>query len=228
MPVHGPVNGAADVVATARAVLFDLDGVLVDSSPVIDRVWREWAGRHGLAWEAVEPVLPGRRAVETVAVLAPQLDAEAEGRELERVQTADLAGISACAGAVALTEELTRAGVPWAIVTSGSRATATTRLRATGLRVPEVLVTADDVAVGKPDPEGYRAAALRLGVAAGDCVVVEDADAGVRAARAAGARVVGIEGPGLGPSAGSVDLTVPSPAGLLGLIGPAARDRLPR
>ncbi|WNI18813.1 HAD-IA family hydrolase [Actinacidiphila sp. ITFR-21] len=216
--------GGMSAVTTARAVLFDLDGVLVDSSPVIDRVWRDWAGRHAIAWEAVRPLLPGRRASETVALLAPELDSDAEGRELERVQSADLAGVSACPGAVPLLAELT--GFPWAIVTSGSRATATTRLRATGLRVPEVLVTADDVTLGKPHPEGYLAAARRLGVPPGECLVVEDADAGVRAARAAGTRVVGIAGYGLGASAGAVDLTVASPAELLGLIG-SATDRLP-
>ncbi|GAA2230690.1 hypothetical protein GCM10010232_16300 [Streptomyces amakusaensis] len=214
-----------NAVLSAGAVLFDLDGVLVDSAPVIDRVWRAWAAQHGVPWDRVHPLLPGRRAVETVALLAPHLDAEREGAELERVQAADLGGISACRGAVELTEELE--GFPWAIVTSGSRATATTRLRATGFRLPEVLVTADDVVRGKPDPEGYLQAARRLGVPPGECLVVEDADAGVRAARAAGARVVGIAGAGLGASARLVDVTVGSPAELLGLIGVVER-RLPR
>lgn len=218
-------RSAVDAAATARAVLFDLDGVLVDSSAVIDRVWRAWAARNGLAWDDVVPLLPGRRAYETVRLLAPHLDAAAEGAELERVQAADLAGVRACDGAVALTEELTarRPGVPWAIVTSGSRPTATTRLRATGFRVPDVLVTADDVAAGKPDPEGYLAAAKRLGVPPEDCLVVEDAEVGVRAARAAGARAAGIAGPGLGAAAGEVDLTVSAPRDLLGRIATELR-----
>ncbi|MGW4792848.1 HAD-IA family hydrolase, partial [Nonomuraea sp. NPDC004297] len=192
----------ADAVTGARAVLFDLDGVLVDSSAVIDRVWRAWAARHGLAWETVEPLLPGRRASETVRLLAPWLDAAAEGAELERIQAADEDGIRACPGAVQLTEQL---GLPWAIVTSGSRATATARLRVTGLRIPAVLVTADDVRHGKPDPEGYRQAALRLGVEPRHCLVVEDAEVGVRAALAAGAPVAGVAGSGLGSAAGLVD-----------------------
>ncbi|WDM12436.1 HAD-IA family hydrolase [Streptomyces lavenduligriseus] len=219
-----PVPRGMDAVLTAGGVLFDLDGVLVDSSPVIDRVWRAWAARHDIPWEQVVPLLPGRRAVETVALLAPHLDAGEEGAELERVQTADLEGISACRGAVELTEQL--AGFPWAIVTSGSRATATTRLRATGIRLPEVLVTADDVTEGKPSPEGYLQAARRLGVAPERCLVVEDAEAGVRAARAAGARVAGVAGAGLGAAADLVDVTITSPADLLGRIG-RAHDPLP-
>jgi len=213
------VTQAVEAVASARAVLFDLDGVLVDSSAVIDRVWREWAVHHDVAWGTVEPLLPGRRASETVGLLAPYLDSAAEGAELERVQAADIAGIRACRGSVALTEELSSRALPWAIVTSGSRPTATTRLRAMGFRVPEVLVTADDVANGKPDPEGYLAAARRLGVPTGDCLVVEDAEVGVRAARAAGARVAGITGPGLGGAAKAVDLLIGAVGDLLGLVG---------
>ncbi|MFF3752425.1 HAD-IA family hydrolase [Streptomyces sp. NPDC002018] len=213
--------GSVEAVSSARAVLFDLDGVLVDSSPVIDRVWRVWAERHGVPWDVVVPLLPGRRASETVALLAPQLDAVAEGAELERVQAADLAGIRACPGAVELTEELSARtpALPWAIVTSGSRGTATSRLRAMGFRIPAVLVTADDVAQGKPAPEGYLSAAEQLGVPPRDCLVVEDAAVGVSAARAAGARVAGIAGAGLGGAEESVDLVIGSPADLLGVVG---------
>lgn len=85
-----------EAVSSARAVLFDLDGVLVDSSAVIDRVWREWAANRDLPWETVEPLLPGRRASETVGLLAPYLDSTVEGAELERIQAADIAGIRAC------------------------------------------------------------------------------------------------------------------------------------
>lgn len=214
---------AVDAVSSARAVLFDLDGVLVDSSAVVDRVWREWAALHRLSWASVAPLLPGRRAVETVELLAPHLDAAAEGAELERIQAADLAGIKACPGAVELTEELTRRGLPWAIVTSGSRPTAVTRLRAIGVRIPDVLVTADDVTRGKPDPEGYRAAARRLDVPPEDCLVVEDAEVGVRAARAAGARVSGVQGPALGTAANAVDVTVAAVGDLVGRVGMDAR-----
>lgn len=216
---------AVDAAATAKAVLFDLDGVLVDSSAVIDRVWRGWAALHGLAWDRVEPLLPGRRAFETVQLLTPHLDASAEGAELERVQAADLAGVRACPGAVELTRELTsrRPRVPWAIVTSGSLPTASVRLRATGFRIPEVLVTADDVAKGKPDPEGYLAAARRLGVPPQECLVVEDAEVGVRAARAAGARVAGIAGTGLGAAVNDVDLVIADPGELFGRIATDVR-----
>lgn len=122
-------------------------------------------------------------------------------------------------GSVALTEELSARALPWAIVTSGSRPTATTRLRAMGFQIPNVLVTADDVANGKPDPEGYLAAAERLGVPPGDCLVVEDAEVGVRAARAAGARVAGVAGAGLGSAKHEVDATIADVGDLLGRIG---------
>ncbi|MEU4180954.1 HAD-IA family hydrolase [Streptomyces sp. NPDC026589] len=213
--------GSIEAVSLARAVLFDLDGVLVDSSPVIDRVWRNWAERHDVPWDVVVPLLPGRRASETVGLLAPHLDAIVEGAELERVQAADLAGIRACPGAVELTEELSARtpALPWAIVTSGSRRTATSRLRAMGFRIPAVLVTADDVARGKPAPEGYLSAAAQLGVPPRNCLVVEDAEVGVSAARAAGARVAGIAGAGLGGAEESVDLVIGSPADLLGVVG---------
>lgn len=210
---------AVAAVSSARAVLFDLDGVLVDSSAVIDRVWRDWAAHHDLPWETVEPLLPGRRASETVGLLAPHLDSIAEGAELERIQTADIAGIRPCPGSVALTEELSARGLPWAIVTSGSRPTATTRLRAMRFRIPDVLVTADDVTNGKPDPEGYLAAARKLGVTPGHCLVVEDAEVGVRAARTAGARVAGIAGVGLGSAKNVVDVTIANVGDLLGHIG---------
>lgn len=178
------------------AVLFDLDGVLVDSEPVIHRMWRGWAVRRGLAPDEVIALTPGRPAAETIRLVAPELDAEAEALALEPEQVAGLAELRSIPGARSLVTGL-RAG-RWAVVTSGSRFVATTRLGAVGIPEPDVLITADDVARGKPDPEGYLTAAGLLGVAAGECVVVEDARSGVLAARAAGMRVVGIDGPHLG------------------------------
>lgn len=180
-----------------RAVLFDLDGVLVESGTVVERSWTEWARRQGLAPERVLAACHGKRSTDVVAALAPHLDAPAEAARLEAVQAADADGLTRCTGAEAVLAALS--GVAWAVVTSGTRALATSRLRGVGLPVPDVLVAADDVSRGKPAPDGYLTAAAALGARAADCVVVEDARPGVAAARAAGMAVVGIRGPALGP-----------------------------
>ncbi len=166
------------------ALLFDLDGVLVDSHEVIERHWRGWAARHGLDVEALMSRLHGRRMVDLIRSFAPHLDAEAEAARLAFEEGTDTEGVRALEGAA----EMLRALPPdaWAVVTSGNRITATTRLRHTGLPWPRVLVTADDVRRGKPDPEPYRTAAARLGVAPERCLVLEDAPAGIDAAKAAG------------------------------------------
>jgi mannitol-1-/sugar-/sorbitol-6-phosphatase len=174
-------------------VLFDLDGVLVDSTACIERTWRRWAAEQGLDAEAVMRIAHGRRALETIRSVAPHLATAAqcaalEAREAREARETD--GVRDVAGAAALL-----AGLPagrWAIVTSGTRAVAEHRLQVTGLPVPDVMVCADEVARGKPDPEGYLAAAQRLGVAPAACVVVEDAAAGLEAARAAGMRAVAL------------------------------------
>lgn len=193
------------------AVLFDLDGVLVDSGSTVERSWRDWARRQGLAEEDVLRVCHGRTSAATIAAVAPHLDARAEAERLEALQATDTASLRVCPGAAAVLSALPASS--WAVVTSGSRQLATSRLRGVGLPVPDVLVTADDVRHGKPDPEGYLAAAARLGLDPSRCVVVEDARPGVLAARAAGCRVVGIEGPSLG-SVAEVDVVVANLAGL--------------
>jgi mannitol-1-/sugar-/sorbitol-6-phosphatase len=173
-----------------RAVIFDLDGVLVDSNPIAERHWRAWSARHGLPFDEIARSHHGRTSVETVRRVAPHLDAETEARAKETAEADDTDGLAAYAGAGRLL-----AGLPpgqWAIVTSGTRRTATFRLRHVGLPEPSVLVTADDVARGKPAPDPYLLAAERLGVDPADCVVVEDAPAGIASAQAAGARVVGV------------------------------------
>jgi sugar-phosphatase len=171
------------------AVLSDLDGVLVDSRGAIERGWRLWAAERGLPEPAAE-ALHGRTSAAVIAYLAPHLDPTAEAIVVERIQTERGGAVAALPGAADL---LTR----WphdrlAIVTSGTRGLATTRLRAAGLPVPEVLISADRVSRGKPDPEGYLLAARELGVEPSDCVVIEDAPAGVEAGLAAGMHVVGI------------------------------------
>jgi sugar-phosphatase len=173
-----------------QALIFDLDGVLIDSSAVIDRNWRYWAEAQGLDVDELRRVLHGRRMVEIVRMVAPHLDAEAETARLSAREARDTDGLVRIEGAARLIRSLPERA--WAVATSGNRETATTRLRYAGLPVPAVLVTADDVARGKPDPQAYLLAAGRLGVSPPECIVVEDAPAGVEAALAAGMRVIAV------------------------------------
>jgi mannitol-1-/sugar-/sorbitol-6-phosphatase len=172
------------------ALLFDLDGVLVDSTASVERSWRRWAVRHGLDPDALMRVVHGRRAVDTIRAVAPDLDAEAELAGLVEAESEDTADVVALPGAAAFVGALP--GDRWAVVTSGSRPVALARFRAAGITPPRVLVTADIVARGKPDPEGYLTAAARLGVPPTACVVVEDAPAGLAAARAGGMRAIAL------------------------------------
>lgn len=173
-----------------EGVLFDLDGVLVDSTPSVERSWLRWAARHGLDAEKILAVAHGVRAAETIRAFAPHLDAEAETRVLERAEIEDVTSVVRLPGAEELLHSLPQGS--WGIVTSGTRALATARVRQIGLPVPEALVTADDVTNGKPDPACYLAGARLLGVPPERCVVFEDAPAGVRAGRAAGMAVVAV------------------------------------
>ncbi|MBT8227722.1 MAG: HAD-IA family hydrolase [Dactylosporangium sp.] len=182
------------------AVLFDLDGVLVDSAAAVERSWLEFARRHRLGTDRVLAVCHGRPSVETIRILLPEADAPAVAVALEREQAADVRDIVACAGAAALLERLP--ADRWAVVTSGTRPLATARIRAAGLPLPRIMVAAGDVPRGKPAPDGYLEAARLLDASPADCVVVEDAAPGGAAARAAGMRVVGMTGTGLRPDAG--------------------------
>jgi sugar-phosphatase len=173
-----------------EAVLFDLDGVLVDSTLSIERTWRIWAERHGLDAAEIVEFAHGRRSEETLRSFASHLDAEAEARQLERIELEDAPNVLRVEGASDLLTAFPAES--WAIVTSGTRAIATARMRHTGLPTPRVVVSADDVENGKPDPECYLKAAELLGVAPETCVVVEDAPPGIQAARAAGMAVVAV------------------------------------
>jgi mannitol-1-/sugar-/sorbitol-6-phosphatase len=172
------------------AVLFDCDGVLVDSEASVERAWRGWAAERGLDGEAVMAIAHGRRTEDTLRELGFSAGLAAEVDRLEGAEIADAADVTAFPGAAAALATLPPE--TWAVVTSGTRALATSRLAAAGLPLPAVLVTADDVAAGKPDPEGYLEAARRLGFSPSDCLVLEDAPAGVQAALAAGMRVVAL------------------------------------
>ena len=175
---------------TCDAIIFDLDGVLVDSNGIAERHLRAWTERHSVSFEHIASLHHGRTTVETIRLVAPHLDAKVQAALLEGAEAVDTDGLTAFAGAARLL-----AGLPperWAIATSGTRQTATIRLTHVGLPVPKVLVTADDVTTGKPSPEPYLLAARRLGIDPTRCVVIEDAPAGIASARAAGARIVGV------------------------------------
>jgi sugar-phosphatase len=175
----------------APALLSDLDGVLVDSTPAVLRVWRRWAEANGIAFEEeIAWRLHGVPSRQTIAAVAPQLDAELEEGLLSAAQVDDVEGVVALPGARELLGNGYGARV--AIVTSCDRQLAEARLNAAALTAPRVMITSDHVARGKPDPEPYLLGAERLGYAPGDCVVVEDAPAGVAAGKAAGMRVVAV------------------------------------
>jgi sugar-phosphatase len=171
-------------------VLFDLDGVLVDSARVVVRTWHTWARTKGLDAERFMEIAHGRRPAETIRLIAPDLDAEAEAAELERLEVNDTDGILQIEGALELLRSLPEGS--WTVVTSGSRALASGRMRHVGLPLPERFVTADDVSSGKPHPEAYLKGAEILGASPETCVVIEDAPAGVQSAKAAGMRVVAV------------------------------------
>lgn len=179
---------------TADAVLFDLDGVLVDSTAAVEDHWRDFAARHDLPVDELLVGLHGRRMIEIMAGAAPHLSPAAlrdEADRMERIEAEGArAGTRAQPGSLALVAAL--AGRPWAIATSGTRPVALARIEAVGLPDPPVLVTGEDVAHGKPDPAPYLLAARRLGVDPVRCVVVEDAPSGVRAARVAGCTVIAV------------------------------------
>jgi mannitol-1-/sugar-/sorbitol-6-phosphatase len=171
------------------AILFDLDGVLVNSTGSVDRQWRAWARERGIDEEKVIAIAHGVRAVEVIRAVAPQLDAIGEVRALEKREAADHKGVAVMPGAVDLVRTIPEGR--WGVVTSGSRELASERLRLAGISVPETLVTAEDVVNGKPHPEPYLKGAKLLGVTPQDCLVIEDAPAGIRSAHAGGMKVIG-------------------------------------
>jgi mannitol-1-/sugar-/sorbitol-6-phosphatase len=175
---------------TCQAVLFDLDGTLVDSTARINRVWQSWAERNGIPYETLVPIMHGRPAIETVRMVAPHLQPEAELRALELDEISDMQGVYLLPGARALLGRLDRDR--WAVVTSGTDRVAQARLHYVNLPMPPVLITIDQIARGKPAPDGYLLAAQRLGMAPDQCIVVEDAPVGVQAGKAAGMRVIAI------------------------------------
>lgn len=198
------MTAANATVLTARALLLDMDGTLVNSDAVVERCWRRWAERHGLDFEHVIKIVHGRQGYASMAVLLPERSMEenyAENRVMLAEETADMEGVVPVPGAAAFLESL--AGLPHALVTSADVPLSTGRMAAAGLPLPAVRVTAENVGASKPDPEGFLKGAAELGFDPADCVVFEDSGAGIAAGRAAGMRVVGV-----GPRAGEFAPTV--------------------
>jgi len=193
---------------SCRGILFDLDGVLVDSRGCIRNVWEHWAAQRGIDAAPFERVAHGRRTSETLKLVAPHLDIEAETAALDRLEEEETRGLEEVPGA----RELLRKLPPerWGIVTSGSPAAATLRLRFAHLPLPKIFVTGSDVLRGKPDPEGYLAGARRLGggAAPSECVAVEDAPPGVAAAKAAGLTVIAVLSTHAAPDLAGADVVL--------------------
>ncbi len=185
-------DGPAVSELHVAALISDMDGVLVDTGGVYDHHWEQWAERHGIAPAHIIAVHPGRPAAETIRLVAPDLDPVAEARRFND----GLADDPSAAGVLAIPGALELAGaIPaerWAIATSAPRTMAQRWLAHIGLPLPAVIVTVEDVARGKPAPDPYLRAAELLGVDPRQCLVLEDAPAGVSAARAAGATVLGV------------------------------------
>lgn len=184
---------AVPTVLTARALLLDMDGTLVNSDVVVERCWRRWASRHGLHGDEVMKVVHGRQGYASMALLLPDRPMEqnlADNARMLAEETADMEGVVEIAGASEFLASLH--GVPHALVTSADVALSSARMAAAGLRLPDIRITAESVGASKPDPEGFLKGAAELGLAPEDCVVFEDSGAGIAAGRAAGMRVVGV------------------------------------
>ncbi|ARE76673.1 MULTISPECIES: HAD-IA family hydrolase [unclassified Streptomyces] len=183
----------APVALTAKALLLDMDGTIVNSDAVVERCWRDWALSHGLDPQEAMKVVHGRQGYATMAVLLPERPMEvnhAENAVMLARETADTDGVIPVAGAPEFMAAID--GLPHALVTSADAALATARMTAAALPMPDVRVTAESVRASKPDPEGFLMGAAALGVDPADCIVFEDSAAGITAGRAAGMRVIGV------------------------------------
>jgi mannitol-1-/sugar-/sorbitol-6-phosphatase len=189
------------------AILFDIDGTLVDSTAAVIRTWTTWATEHGIDADEVLRVCHGRRTEDTLGLFLPAGQHAAAAAELEQLELADLDDVRALPGTQTLLPRLP--ADRWAAVTSGSRELMRTRLTAAGLPIPDVLMSAEAVEAGKPDPEGYLKAAAALGRDIRRCLVVEDAPAGIQAGQAAGARVLAVATSHAASELTSADAVIP-------------------
>lgn len=179
------------MIFSAKAIFFDMDGVLMDSTPSVERVWRTWAAKHGLDPERVASQAHGRRSIETIRAVAPELDAETENVIVEQMEIDDKEGVAALPGAAELLAHLPPER--FAIVTSATRPLAVARLGYAGIPVPHHIITANDVIHGKPSPEPFLKGADLLGFAPADCLVFEDSPAGIASARSAEMKAIALQ-----------------------------------
>lgn len=200
-----------------KGFLFDLDGTLVDSLPVVERSWCHWADTHGIDHQEVLNFIHGKQAITSLRHFLPsrsEEEVQAEFKYLEQIEATDVEGIAALPGALELLQHLDEMQIPWAIVTSGSIPVAHARHKAAGLPTPEVFVTAERVKRGKPEPDAFLLGAELLGIPPADCVVVEDAAAGVLAGLNAGSHVIAVNVPAGSPRLDEVDFVLTSLASL--------------
>ena len=196
-----------------KGFLFDLDGTLVDSLPVVERSWCKWADRFGIPHDEVLNFIHGKQAITSLRHFLPgrsEEEIQAEFRYLEAIEAQDTDGITALPGAVALLTQLDSAGIPWAIVTSGSVPVAHARHRAGGLPDAKIFVTAERVKHGKPAPDAYLLGAELLGLAPQACAVVEDAPAGLLSGLSAGCRTIAVNVPADAPRLDEADFVLTS------------------
>jgi sugar-phosphatase len=206
------------LVVKCKGFLFDLDGTLVDSLPAVERAWINWAKRFDISPQEVLGFIHGKQAITSLRHFmagASEEEIQQEFLRLEKIESEDTGGIVALPGAVELLTHLNEAGIPWAIVTSGSLPVASARRAAGGLPAPEVLVTAERVARGKPEPDAYLLGAQLLELEPEECVVVEDAPAGVLSGLAAGCHVIAVNAPADTPRLAHVDYALHSLTELL-------------
>jgi sugar-phosphatase len=194
---HRAADATIDIMSElvsvrCKAVLFDMDGTLVDSARVVERAWRWWAVRHNIAFEDVLSFSHGRPTIATLEHFLPGQDHSEELGELSRFEETQTEGILAVPGAAEVLSTLQKQNYPWAIVTSAWRKLAEIRVIAAGLPLPKVIVPVDEIRNGKPDPDGFLRAAEQLGVAPKDCLVFEDTRPGIDAGLSAGMKVVGL------------------------------------
>src|SRR5580658_3709287 len=201
------MNEKTSAVFECRAILFDLDGTLIDSIAAVDRAWTRWALRHGLDPQDVVPRIHGRRAVDSLRLLAPHpdLDLSVEEEWLTSAEAKDTEGVVPIPGALEFVESLSRDH--WCVVTSGTSPVAIARMNAVGLR-PHRAVYGEDVPNGKPAPDPYLLAASRMGYRPDECLVFEDTVAGIRSGQAAGMRVIAIGSCESNPDLRIADATV--------------------
>src|SRR5471030_1273244 len=204
---------SGEMPVLCKGFLFDLDGTLIDSLPVVGLAWGNWAKRRNVPLQEVFSFIHGKQAITSLRHFMPgeSEDAiQAEFTALERFEAQCIDGVTALPGAVALLTTLNGLRIPWAIVTSGSIPVASARLLAGQIPPPAVLITAEQVAKGKPQPDAYLLGAQKLGLLPAECIVVEDAIAGIQAGLAAGCPVIAVNPPDDTPQKEAIGLLITS------------------